>query len=138
MFCNPLYLIEPRHELTAWLHDRVDSELADLLRQPAVLSNKEADRSDWTDQAHVEAVKLVYVASLRQYSGLETDAEFEAALGSPRISVSLFDQWRTIKRLEFDGSIDELLPFLAQHIGSTDRTGISVVDDWLDWVQRRP
>jgi hypothetical protein len=129
------YLIEPRSELEDWLKDRVDPGLAEILLGQTLLSHTEADRSCWAESDHAEAVKLAYLASLREYASLETDAGFETVLGAPHISIQLFDRWWTIRRLLLDGSTEELWPFLAQHMESVERTGNGLVDTWLEWVQ---
>src|SRR3954447_22434105 len=106
------YLIEPRPELAAWLCGRVEPDLADILLEPAVLVNPEGGRSVWMPQDHALTVKLVYLASLRQYTPLETDAGFEAALGSTRISVGLFDRWWTLRLLPGSDNTEDLRQFV--------------------------
>jgi len=129
------YLIEPRPELAAWLCGRVEPDLADILLEPAVLVNPEGGRSVWMPQDHALTVKLVYLASLRQYTPLETDAGFEAALGSTRISVGLFDRWWTLRLLPGSDNTESLRQFVVKHLGSVERTGNELVDSWLEWVR---
>jgi len=129
------YLIEPRPELAPWLSGRVDPDLADILLEPVVLVNPEGGRSVWTSIDHALTVKLVYLASLRQYTPLESDAGFESALGSPRISLELFDRWWTLRLLPGSDNTEGLRQFLARHFNSVKRTGNELVDSWLAWVR---
>ena len=131
------YLIAPRAELSAWLGGRVDPDLTDILLEPDVLVNPEGGRSVWMPQDHALTVKLVYLASLRQYTPLESDAGFESALGSPRISVGLFDRWWTLRLLPGSDSTESLLQFVAKHLDSVERTGNELVDSWLEWVRKQ-
>jgi hypothetical protein len=126
------YLIEPRTDLAAWLAERVDSDLADILCEPVVLVNLESDRSDWTPQDRMLAIKLVYLASLRQYTGLDTDAGLESAFGSTWISVALFDRWWTLRLLPASDRTGDLRQFVTAHLGSIQRTGNELVDSWLE------
>jgi hypothetical protein len=129
------YLIEPRPELPHWLRGRVDPDLADILLEPVVLENPEGGRSIWNTADHALTVKIVYLASLRQYTPLESDCGFESALGSRRISLELFDRWWTLRLLPGSDRTEGLWPFLVKHLGSVQRTGNELVDSWLEWVR---
>ena len=127
------YLIDPRPDLPARLAGRVDPDLAELLTEPVVLSHTEGGcHSLWQPEDHALRVKLVFLASLRQYDTLETDASVEAVFGSSRISAALFDRWWTIRRLEIDDDTERLEPLLVKHLDRVQRTGNEVVDRWLD------
>jgi hypothetical protein len=129
------YMIEPRPELALWLRRRVEPDLADILLEPVVLVNPEGGRSVWNSADHALTVKIVYLASLRQYTPLESDTGFEAALGSPRISLDLFDRWWTLRLLPGSDRTESLWPFVVKHLGSVERTGNELVDSWLEWVR---
>jgi hypothetical protein len=129
------YLIEPRPELAPWLRTRVDPDVADILLEPVVLVNPEGGRTIWTSADHALTVKLVYLASLRQYTPLDSDPGFETALGSPRISLGLFDHWWTLRLLPGSHNTESLRQYVAKHLESVERTGNELVDSWLEWVR---
>jgi hypothetical protein len=129
------YLIEPRPELRARLSGRVDPDLADILLEPLVLVNPEGGQSIWMPHDHALTVKLVYLASLRQYTPLESDAEFESALGTSRMSVKLFDRWWLLRLLPGLERTEDLRQFVAKHLDNIERTGNELVDSWLEWVR---
>jgi hypothetical protein len=129
------YLIEPRTELASWLLGRVDSDLADILLEPVVLMNPEGGRSVWNSADHALTVKIVYLASLCQYTPLESDAGFESAFGSSRISLELFDRWWTLRLLPGSDRTETLWPFVVKNLGSIEHTGNELVDSWLEWVR---
>ncbi len=137
MRCNSLYLIEPRTELAQWLDGRVDGDLAEILLEPVMLENPEGGRTVWRGSDHALTVKLVFVASLRQYTPLDTDAGFEAALGSRRISVELFDRWWTLRLLPGSYRTEDLRQFLVKYLDRIEPTGNELVDDWLKKVHER-
>jgi hypothetical protein len=126
------FLIEPnesaRRELPAIL-DRGDAE---LLLEPWLTSRRYADQSSWREDDAELAVKLIFVARMREYTPLESDAEADRILGSSRISSEVFDRWWNIRRLhEWEGSSEQLEDYLRQMIAKTQPTGNPVVDEWL-------
>lgn len=106
------YLVEPRAALRALLRDRVEPELAELLTEPVVLSNKE-DRcrlSGWQENDYTLMVKLLHLAQVREYTPLAHSKDFERVFGSRNLSAGLFDAHWTIRRLECNDDAEELRP----------------------------
>jgi hypothetical protein len=133
-----LYLIEPRPALRDQLRGRVEQQLAELLLEPVVLSNKEGGcHSVWTENDYALTVKLLHLAQVREYTPLSCEENFEAVFGSPRISVELFDHWWTIRRLLRDDDTESLRPLLKEFLPAVDRTGNELVDRWLEWVREQ-
>ena len=130
------YMIEARPELAARLAGRVDAGFAELLMEPVQLVHPRFDRSVLRlDHHHETVVKIVFLASLRQYEELKSDRECEAVFGSPRINAGLFDRWWTLRKLHGpDDTTDGLQEFIVAHFSSVDRTGDEAIDRWLDWV----
>ena len=60
---------------------------------------------------------------------------FDRVFGSPRLSFGLFDRWWTMRRLLRDDDTESMRPVLRQFLPLVDRTGIILVDLWLDWVR---
>jgi hypothetical protein len=126
------YLIEPRPELAARLRERCDADFAEALLEPELFSNDEADRSSWRNADHVLLIKLLYLARIREYTPLASNADASRILDSDRISIDVFDQWWTIRRLTFEGSAHALRDYLRPPIsGNIVRTGNALVDSWL-------
>ena len=72
-------------------------------------------------------------ASLRDYTPLADDAAFTCVLGSPHISVSLFDRWWTMRRFEVDRELnaDMVEADLRPLLDRVEPTGHPQVDEWL-------
>jgi hypothetical protein len=131
-----LYLIEVRPALRDRLEGRVESDFAEFLVEPVVLSNKEGGcHSAWRADDHALTVKLLYLAQVREYTPFSSDASFEAVFGSSRLSSALFDRWWTIRRLERDDDTESLRPLLKQFLPMVEPTGNELVDRWLEWVR---
>lgn len=131
------YLIEARSELLERLATLKDPDLEDLLLDPEMLSNEEGGRSAWSDEDRTLTIKLLFLAQVREYEPLSSDAIFERVFGSPRLSAQLFDRWWTIRRLEQTDHAESLYPLLRQVLHLVDRTDNDLVNEWLESVRAR-
>jgi hypothetical protein len=95
-----------------------------------------ADRSPWREPELTLAVKLLYLARLREYDPLSSDAEAERVLGSAVVSAEVFDRWWSIRRIEFD-TPEEMHDFLSRVVQKVPSTGNVTVDEWLRRVTSR-
>jgi hypothetical protein len=102
-----------------------------LLLEPALTSRSSPDRSPWRRPELELAVKLIFVAQMREYEFLSSDTSAQLILGSVGVSVDVFDRWWTIRRLEFEARSEELEDFLVAIADQVEATGNAVVDDWV-------
>src|SRR5215469_7347173 len=128
------YLIEPRPEAITRFRDCGDPELAGLLLEPLLISNTESDRSGWRPEDHALRVKLLYLARIREYVPFVSDEDARQWFGCDRVSGAVFDQWWTIRMLEFEGSDSELSDYLKSMKEKILPTGNSLVDEWVLWA----
>src|SRR5262245_53151215 len=128
------YLIEPRADAAARLQG-LDPGLVDLLLEPVLISNGEADRSWLGAEEHLLRVKLLYLARLREYQPFASDEDARTWFGSDRVSGNVFDKWWTIRRFGgLDHTDAELLDFLKPLKAKVLPTGNELVDQWLEKV----
>jgi hypothetical protein len=132
------YLIEPRPDAVAHFRDCGDQDFAEILLEPILISNAEADRSAWRAEDHVLRVKLLFLARIREYSPCASDEDARKWFGSDRVSGEVFDRWWTIRGLEFEGSDSELADFLEPVKEKILPTGNSLLDEWVLWVMKPP
>jgi hypothetical protein len=128
------YLIEPRPEAVAHFRDCGDQDFADILLEPILISNAEGGRSAWRPEDHVLRVKLLYLASIREYSFCASDEDARKWFGSDRVSGTVFDRWWTIRMPSLEGSDDELARFLKPMKERILPTGNGLVDEWVVWA----
>ncbi len=130
------YLIEPNVDAFRQFSARIDSEYSGLVLEPWLTSRQYADISAW-HMADIElAVKLLYLARLREYEFLNTEAQAIHALGSDAISEAVFDHWWTVRRLYLnEGASEQLESFLGQMIEKVTPTGNALVDEWLQTLK---
>ncbi len=107
------------------------SDVAGLLTEARLWSSSHSDRSDWTVASRTVAVKLLYLAHLRQeYSQYE---EYRSVLGDLPITVDAFDRWWSVTPLFIDEDFDDVAtrldPAVVARIG---KTGTRVVDEWIE------
>lgn len=84
------------------------------------------------------AIKLMYLAQLREYGPLQSDEGAQTILGSNRVSVDLFDRWWTIRKLEFGGPTEDKQELLGLMLDKIEPTGNGVVDCWVGMHRRAP
>jgi hypothetical protein len=128
------YLIEPRPSLRGRLAPLDDADFQDLLLEPVMLSKEQGGRTVWMREDYALTVKLVFLASLKQYDVLQSDTMFEELFGSARLNVQLFDRWWTIRELD-DESEESLYPLLAEYSHLVDQTDNDLVNQWLEQVR---
>jgi hypothetical protein len=85
----------------------------------------------WSEPARLAQAKLLFLASLREYTPIADETGFAAVFGSATIGVSLFDRWFVIRRIQIEEELDVLEPRLREHLDRVESTGIPVVDQWL-------
>jgi hypothetical protein len=127
------YLIEPRTDAAARLRGR-DPDLVDLLLEPNLISNVEADRSWLGAEEHLLRVKILYLARLREYTPFASDEDARSWFGCDRVSGNVFDEWWTIRRFGLDHTDAELVDFLKPLKAKVLPTGNELVDRWLGKV----
>jgi hypothetical protein len=139
MGANVLYLIEPLAALGSFLATRVgDKDFLEALLQPAVLTNHEGGKTDWTDEDHTLFVKLVFLASLHDYYPTQTDEGYAGVFGTDQLTTELFDQWWTIRRLEITNGTEWYTPDLAGALrrGKVGPIANHRVAERLAWYQQ--
>jgi hypothetical protein len=129
------YLIEARPELSERLATLKDLDLKELLLDPEMLSNEEGGRSAWLGEDHTLTIKLLFLAQVKEYEPLSSDAVFEEVFGSHRFSAQLFDRWWTIRRLVPTDNAESLHPLLRKFLHLVDRTDNDLVNEWLEWIK---
>ena len=131
MIHQMFFLVEARPELRAQVQDWADSELAELLLEPQLISQQHGCREITLRESFATRVKLLYLASIRDLEPLNEDAVAERLFGSARITVLVFERWWTVREIgnreDVEGMIDCLRPLVAK----VDGTGDAWVDDWL-------
>lgn len=129
------YVIEARPELATHLASFEERDFVELLLAPVVLTRTEGATSGWRAVDHSMYVTLLFLAGLREYVPLREDADFARWFGSTEMTLSLFHQWWSLRRLEAETVADEALPLLKQHIGSVPDTGNPLVDARLEQLR---
>ncbi len=137
MTYDAFYLIECRPKLADHLRGRTDDGFAEMLTEPVLIRNREGDRTAWTPEDHATAIKILFLARLREYTPLVSDEDAARILSSSRISVSLFDRWWVVRRFLVEDDRDGLLTFLRPVLGNVEATGNPLVDNWLTWARDR-
>jgi hypothetical protein len=127
---DAFYLIEPRPELVVYLRGRVEPDFAELLLEPRLLRRLEVSGS-WLHADRVAQTKLLFLASLREYTPIAADADFETVFGSPVLSVGLFDRWFVARRMMVDCELEQLEVGLREPRLRVEPTGRAWVDSWL-------
>jgi hypothetical protein len=125
------FLIEPKQIAVLELPQRVGKESAELMLEPYLTTRCFADRSAWRQFEVVLAVKLMHLAKLREYDPLRTDAAAHFILGSDRVSAAVFDQWWTIRKLNFKGPSENRQELLSRFFDKIDLTGNALIDYWI-------
>jgi hypothetical protein len=130
------YLIEPNVDAFRQFSARIDSEYSGLVLEPWLTSRQYADLSAWHMVDLELAVKLLYLARLREYEFLSEDAKAIHALGSAAISEAVFDRWWTVRRLHLnEGSSEQMEAILGKMLEKVPATGNELVDEWLQTLK---
>jgi hypothetical protein len=126
-----LYLVEPLPALSDRLRGWGDDDFAAVLLDPRLFRRVEVSGSAWLHDDRLVQAKLLFLASLREYTPLGEAAGFAAVFGSPVISVEVFDRWFRVRRFEVDQEMDVLEARLRECPLPVEITGRQVVDWWL-------
>ena len=139
MLHTVFFLIEPNEEALREFPIRAGSEFAEVLLDPLLTSRDYADRSRWREDETELAVKLLYVARLREYTPLAEDEAAKQVLGSEHVSAEIFDRWWSIRRLFLEeGRSEEMQDYLVAVTKKVRPTGNSVVDEWVRGLSSEP
>lgn len=130
------FLIEPRPGAECELAERAGKVLSGFLLAPYLMTRCFKDRSAWRLFDIAIAIKLMYLAQLREYGPLQSDEGARAILGSDRVSADLFDRWWTIRKLEFGGPTEDKQELLGLMLDKIEPTGNGVVDCWIGLHRR--
>ncbi len=128
---HALFLIESRPDLAEWLAGRVDSDLAELLLQPVLIRRLESSGVEWSYVERLAQAKLLYLASISEYTPLDDPDAFEAVFGSGGLSLALFDRWWVVRRLVVDEEWEDLESRLRDRLDRVEPTDHPRVDRWL-------
>lgn len=126
------FLIEPNVGAKLEFPVRAEPWISAILLQPILTSRNYADRSAWRITDSQLAVKLLYLARLREYVPLTDDERALKILGSAVIAEDVFDRWWSIRifRME-EGPSEQLHDYLVARIDKVEPTGNPVLDEWL-------
>jgi hypothetical protein len=130
------FLVEPTSDAQPQFVNALGG-FASVLLETVLLSREFTDRSSWREAELTLAVKLLYLARLREYQPLSSDADAERALGSAAISAEVFDRWWSIRRIEFEGASEQMQGFLVRVMRNVPATGNATVDEWLQEMTSR-
>ncbi len=125
------FVIEPRSEALRSFPEVLSQEFTEVLSERVLVSREYADRSSWRQAELQQAVKLLFVARVREYEPLSSDAIAEQVLGSAAVSVEVFDRWWSIRLLSFEGRTEEMHEYLVAVAGKVEPTGNEIVDAWV-------
>lgn len=126
------FLIEPKVLALREFPIRAGADSITLLLDALLTSRNHVDRSKWRESDIELAVKLLYVARLREYTPFADDEAAKKIFGSDRISVDVFDQWWSIRRLALDeGPSEDMEDYLVALNDKFQPIGNELVDDWV-------
>jgi hypothetical protein len=130
------FLITANENLRARLSGNT-SDVAEILSATRLWSAVHSDRSNWTMASRAVAVKLLYLAHLRQeYSQYE---DYLSILADAPITPESFDNWWLLTPLavdeDFESVVARLDPAVAAEI---PLTGMAAVDTWIRTLQPQP
>jgi len=131
------FQIEPSAVALATFPSVLATEEADVLLQPALTSRSWADRSAWRQDAVATAVKLLYLARVREYEFLSSSSDARRVLGSDSITVQVFDHWWTLREMPWDEPSEHWEDYLAAVSENVEATGDAAVDNMLRVISER-
>jgi hypothetical protein len=131
---DALYLVEPLPALADRLRQSDDAGLADLLLEPRLYRQREGGNSDWLFADREEVAKLLFLASLREYSPLDGPAGFAAVFGEACVSAAVFDRWFRLRRFMVEDDLATLEVRLRECPLPIVPSGRFVVRRWLAGV----
>jgi hypothetical protein len=105
------------------------SDLKELLVQTSVWIKAEGHRTTWKTEDREAQVKLLFLASLKQYSNI---ADFESLVGALTLSVRTFDKWWSIEKVDDEEIVEQVEKDLEPSVvEQLEQTGRPVVDTWI-------
>lgn len=113
------------------------AEEADMLLQPVLTSRCWSDRSAWRQEAVAMAVKLLYLARVREYEFLSSSLDAHRVLGSDAITIQVFDRWWTLHEMPWEEPSEHWEAYLATVSDKVEVTGDVAVDDLLRVISQR-
>jgi hypothetical protein len=125
------FLIEPREQSASHFQCVLPPEFATALCEPLLVSREFADKSPWRSNEAAIAVKLLHLASVREYELLATDHDALRVLGSGAVAEEVFDRFWSVRTVEFEGKSEHMEKNLSRLIAKVHLTGNLVVDEWL-------
>ena len=131
------FQIEPSAVALATFPSVLTAEEADILLQPVLTSRSWADRSAWRQEAVAIAVKLFYLARVREYAFVSSPADARRVLGSDAIAIQVFDRWWTIREMPWEEPSEHWEDYLAAVSEHVEATGEVAVDEMLRAIAKR-
>lgn len=131
------FQIEPSAVALATFPSVLAAKEADILLQPVLTSRTWSDRSAWRQDAVAMAVKLLYLARVREYEFLSSSSDARRVLGSDGITVQVFDRWWILRELPWEEPSEYWEDYLAAVSEHVEATGDLAVDDMLRVISER-
>lgn len=83
------------------------------------------------------AVKLLYLARVREYEFLSSSPDACRVLGSDSITTQVFDRWWTIREMPWEAPSEHWECYLAAVSTKVEATGHFAVDELLQVISER-
>lgn len=126
MRSETIYIINPKNELIEHL-SKTEKDVFDIFTEEVVLKDLESDRSSWRRDDYLIRAKLSFLIEL--YNEYCDIVEFKTLFGEGKLTLSIFDKWWLVSRLEVSREVNE--------VDSVDTdilplTGNKNVDNWIN------
>lgn len=126
------FLIEPNDRAKHEFPVRAETSIADILLGSILTSRNCADHSGWRVTDSQLAVKLLYLARLREYVPLVEDECALKILGSASIAENVFDRWWSIRLFGMEeGPSEQMHGYLAACVDKAEPTGSQLLNEWI-------
>jgi hypothetical protein len=104
-------------------------EWAELLTETVLWTRREGDRTTWSEEDRGVLVKLLFLASVWELSGLP---DFREIVGSLSLDTDSFDKNWTLQQIDEVDDVDDVAKRLAGTVLNEQvHTGRPLVDEWL-------
>ena len=131
------FQIEPSVAALARFPSVLTAEEADILLEPLLTSRSWADRSAWRQDAVAMAVKLLYLARVREYEFPSSPGDARRVLGSDAITIQVFDRWWTLREMPWEEPSEHWEGYLASVSEHVEATGNVAIDEMLQTILKR-
>lgn len=131
------FQIDASAEALKWFPSVLSADEAEILLEPVLTSRSWSDRSAWRQKSVVVAVKLLYLARIREYVFLAAPADARYILGSDAISIEVFDRWWSLREMPWEEPSENWEVHLAVVAEQVGPTGDHAVDDMLRALSTR-